>query len=246
MTSTEFHRSSRTRTPKSAGAPVQTPFLPASSRYPVPVVSKTLGLREIQHLSTLYGAVIVTDWIAPSFLDFLRDQCSSEAFQSIMQKQARDIRKDHGSFDSRRRLYKTSVDGRGLIDQLARKLAHEMEKHGVTPILAPAPIESIGPTGPQAAHVDLPHGDAGFACIVAVYEDTTFDLVLKYKDSDLAMRRETIPLEPGHVVMFPGNQPHAGSSFERYNLRWHFYTPLSPDQHMEQKFVYATTEMHCR
>jgi hypothetical protein len=117
-----------------------------------------------------------------------------------------------------------------------------MAKHGVS-VQSPAPLQSLANSGPQAAHIDMPGNDEGFACILSIDDNTTFDLILKYKDAPLAMRRETIPLMPGHTVMFPGNQPHAGSSYESSNIRWHYYTPLSPSLSMTQQFVYATTEM---
>jgi hypothetical protein len=221
--------------------PIRTVFLPSSSMYTVPIVSKDLGLGAIQNLSRRHGSVIVSDWIEPSLLLELQETCASASFQNIMQTQGRNIRKDQSTYDANRKLYITSPGGRGLVDKLANKLAVQMAKHGVS-VQSPAPIQSSAGSGPQAGHVDMPSSD-GFACILSINENTTYDLILKYKDQPLAMRRETIPLMPGQVAIFPGDQPHAGSSYEHLNIRWHWYTPLSPSLSMAQEFVYATTEM---
>lgn len=223
---------------------VQTVFLPSSMMYTVPIVSKDLGLGAIQNLSRRHGSVIVSDWIEPPLLLELQETCASASFEKIMQTQGRSIRKDQGTYDANRKLYITSPGGRGLVDKLANKLAVQMAKHGVS-VQSPAPIQSLAGSGPQAAHVDMPSSD-GFACILSINEQTTFDLILKYKDQPLALRRETIPLMPGHTVMFPGKQPHGGSSYEHLNIRWHYYCPISPAVQMQQEFVYATTEMQDR
>ena len=223
---------------------IQTVFLPSSSMYPVPIVSKVLGLCAIQNLSRRHGSVIVSDWIESPLLLELQETCASPSFQNIMQTQGRNIRKDQTSYDANRKLCITSSGGRGLVDKLANKLAVQMAKHGVS-VQSPAPIQSLAGSGPQAAHIDMPSSD-GFACILSINEQTTYDLILKYKDQPLALRRETIPLMPGHTVMFPGNQPHAGSSYEHLNIRWHYYCPTSPAVQMQQGFLYSTTEMQER
>jgi hypothetical protein len=230
---------------KQGHQPIQTVFLPSFEMYTVPIVSKELGLHAIQNLSRRRGFVIISDWIDSALLIELQESCSSAPFSNIMRTQGKNIRKDGTSYDANRKLRITSPDGRGLVDSLASKIAVQMAKHGVS-VQAPAPIQSSANSGPQAAHIDMPSNDQGFACILSIDENTTFDLILKYKGERLATRRETIPLKPGHTVMFPGNQPHAGSSYEQLNIRWHYYTPLSPSLSMEQRFVYATTEMEDR
>jgi len=224
--------------------PIRTAFLPSSSMYTVPIVSKDLGLHAIQNLSRRHGFVIVSDYIKPPLLLELQETCASPSFQNIMQTQGRSIRKDQGTYDANRKLYITSPGGRGLVDKLANKLAVQMAVHGVS-VQSPAPIQSLAGSGPQAAHIDMPSSD-GFACILSIADNTTFDIISKYKDQPLAMRRETIPLMPGHTVMFPGDQPHGGSSYEYLNIRWHYYTPLSPSLSMAQAFLYSTSEMQDR
>jgi hypothetical protein len=194
---------------------ITTVFLDSIQMYTVPIVSKSLGLHAIQNLSRRHGSVIVSDYIDSALLVELQT----------------------------RKLCISEPDGRGLVDDLARKIAVQMAKHGVS-VQSPSPIQSLAKLWPQAAHIDMrSSNDQGFACILSIDEATTFDLILKYTDAPLAMRRETIPLMPGHTVMFPGNQPHAGSSYEHSNIRWHYYTPLSPSLSMLQQH---TTQMEDR
>ncbi len=216
---------------------IKTAFLDSSQMYTVPIVSKSLGLHAIQSLSRRHGSVIVSDYIDRALLVELQESCGSASFGNIMRTQ--------GTYNANHARCISGPDGRGLVDDLARKISVQMAKHGVS-AQSPAPIQSLANSGPQAAHINMPSRGDNFACILSIDENTTFDLILKYKEAPLAMRRETIPLMPGHTAMFPGNQSHAGSSYEHSNVRWHYYTPLSPSLSMAQRFVYATREMEDR